>query len=263
MKKHILYSCTLLISTFSFSQVGVGTSTPQGVFHVDAAKNTIVGSSSTNFSDDIVVTNTGNVGIGTLSPTTKLEINSDTAGAIKIVDGTQGVGKVLVSDATGVGTWQTLPVFKYVVNGNFGSSTTVTSDNTATQYKSSNAHIVLNKGRWLVNVGLSISLNTVDATTNINPYWLQLYLSDITTNVTNTLFSYTGTSPNNFGGNMIRSNTQNFNFINGFNIIDVPNDNTTIYLLIQNINKDSSGNNVNWSFTTSNFENFIYAIPTN
>ena len=44
-----------------------------------------------------------NVGIGTLTPTAKLDI----AGNIKITDGTQGVGKLLVSDANGLASWQT------------------------------------------------------------------------------------------------------------------------------------------------------------
>jgi hypothetical protein len=43
----------------------------------------------------------GFVGIGTTTPTSKLEI----AGDIKITDGTQGVGKVLTSDATGKASW--------------------------------------------------------------------------------------------------------------------------------------------------------------
>lgn len=42
-----------------------------------------------------------NVGIGTSTPLAKLDI----AGNVKIVDGTQGIGKVLTSDATGVATW--------------------------------------------------------------------------------------------------------------------------------------------------------------
>jgi len=46
---------------------------------------------------------TGNVGIGTSNPTSKLHVN----GSIKITDGTQGAGKVLTSDAAGKGTWQT------------------------------------------------------------------------------------------------------------------------------------------------------------
>ena len=59
----------------------------------------------------------GKVGIGDFSgstPATALDIeNGTTAGAIKIVDGTQGTGKVLTSDANGVGTWQTPPAFAY------------------------------------------------------------------------------------------------------------------------------------------------------
>ncbi|WP_435522262.1 hypothetical protein [Chryseobacterium indoltheticum] len=50
----------------------------------------------------------GNIGIGTTNPTARLEVNNGTTnGAIKIVDGTEGAGKVLTSDVNGVGTWQT------------------------------------------------------------------------------------------------------------------------------------------------------------
>jgi hypothetical protein len=46
----------------------------------------------------------GNVGIGTTTPTAKLEV----AGTLKISNGTQGVNKVLTSDALGNATWQTI-----------------------------------------------------------------------------------------------------------------------------------------------------------
>lgn len=55
--------------------------------------NSIVLGSSTN--------NNNKVGIGTTTPDERLHIN----GSIKIVDGTQGSGKVLTSDANGRGTW--------------------------------------------------------------------------------------------------------------------------------------------------------------
>ena len=45
----------------------------------------------------------GNVGIGTATPTAKLEV----AGQIKITGGTPGAGKVLTSDAAGLATWAT------------------------------------------------------------------------------------------------------------------------------------------------------------
>jgi uncharacterized protein (TIGR02145 family) len=53
-------------------------------------------------SNAMVVRKDGNVGIGTSSPGSKLHIN----GAVKIADGTQGAGKVLTSDATGLASWQ-------------------------------------------------------------------------------------------------------------------------------------------------------------
>jgi hypothetical protein len=43
-----------------------------------------------------------NVGIGTATPTAKLEIN----GQVKITGGGFGTGKILVSDATGLASWQ-------------------------------------------------------------------------------------------------------------------------------------------------------------
>ncbi|MEQ1733601.1 MAG: hypothetical protein ABL940_08005, partial [Bacteroidia bacterium] len=49
----------------------------------------------------MTVLGNGNVGIGTTTPTEKLDI----AGSIKITDGTEGLNKVLTSDATGKATW--------------------------------------------------------------------------------------------------------------------------------------------------------------
>jgi hypothetical protein len=52
--------------------------------------------------EQLIVNSAGNVGIGTTSPTAKLEV----AGNIKITDGTEGLNKILTSDATGLATWQ-------------------------------------------------------------------------------------------------------------------------------------------------------------
>jgi len=58
-------------------------------------------------SNTIIIGDSNNInlkmGLGTNNPTEKLQVN----GKIKIVDGNQGTGKVLTSDANGVATWQT------------------------------------------------------------------------------------------------------------------------------------------------------------
>jgi trimeric autotransporter adhesin len=49
----------------------------------------------------------GNVGIGTSTPSALLEVDGASGNTVKIVDGNQGTGKVLTSDANGNGSWQT------------------------------------------------------------------------------------------------------------------------------------------------------------
>jgi len=51
-----------------------------------------------------VLTN-GNIGIGTSAPSTRLHI----VGGLRLQDGNEAVGRVLISDASGVGTWTTSP----------------------------------------------------------------------------------------------------------------------------------------------------------
>ena len=47
----------------------------------------------------------GNIGIGTESPSTKLHVYSTQSGAFRLEDGTQGPGKILISNANGVASW--------------------------------------------------------------------------------------------------------------------------------------------------------------
>ena len=62
---------------------------------------------STSGTERIRVNSSGNVGIGTSTPGQKLHVVGTSGNTLKIVDGNQGVGKVLTSDANGVASWAT------------------------------------------------------------------------------------------------------------------------------------------------------------
>ena len=255
MKNYLLYSA-LLCSGIMSAQVGIGTSNPQQIFHVDSGKN-----SPATTTDDFVVTTTGNVGIGTINPTVKLEINNGTTnGAIKIVDGTEGVGKVLMTDANGVGKWGMPNSFKSIIVGSGSGSPTSDDSGVATKF-SGFTLTGLTTGKWLVNVGLTIKTNVV-APTN---YWLEMYLSDTQGSVTNSSFTIQGPNGNSskFGGIMFGGGTGGGtnNFISGSMVINVTASTTPVYLLIQNI----SGNTPQqkWAYSMGNWENYFYAVPIN
>lgn len=96
-----LFFCAFSLSLL-YSQVGINTSSPQGVLHIKSSIGT----------SDIVVSSAvgkeGYVGVGTLTPSHKLHINTTSAlKALRISDTTEGVGKVLMSDKkAGVALWR-------------------------------------------------------------------------------------------------------------------------------------------------------------
>jgi len=61
-----------------------------------------------------IQSSSGNVGIGTATPSSKLEV----AGQVKITGGTPGTGKVLTSDATGLASSTAPPPTTWLKNGN-------------------------------------------------------------------------------------------------------------------------------------------------
>ena len=81
MKKIILL-ISLFTSSFAFSQTGISTVNPLATLHVDGAKdNPLTGTPSTAQQyNDFVVTAAGNVGVGIVTPTAKLQIQSGTNG---------------------------------------------------------------------------------------------------------------------------------------------------------------------------------------
>ncbi len=93
------YSATSSRGSFGIRN-GVSVNPTTFIGTLGATENLAIGANNV---EAIRVQANGNVGIGTTTPGTKLEI----AGQVKITGGTPGVGKVLVSDANGLASWQT------------------------------------------------------------------------------------------------------------------------------------------------------------
>lgn len=104
MKKNIT---TLLFLTFGsticFAQIGVNTSNPQTAFHIDGAKDNPETGTPTAAQqvNDVAVTTAGRIGIGTIAPTNKLEVNNGTAGTSGVKLTQLPSANVLATDATG------------------------------------------------------------------------------------------------------------------------------------------------------------------
>lgn len=74
-------------------------------------------------SERMTINQNGNVGIGTSTPSALLDVEGD----FQLVDGTEGAGKVLVSDANGNATWQDNSLYRVIRglnNSSYNASTT-------------------------------------------------------------------------------------------------------------------------------------------
>jgi hypothetical protein len=88
---------------------------------VDAKGNTDTAPGDTL--DDVVFTAEGRIGLGTLHPQTRLDIR----GSVRMADGTEGLDKILVSDADGSAHWEP-PNWYSELSGGYNSTgaTTIT-----------------------------------------------------------------------------------------------------------------------------------------
>ncbi|WP_265130337.1 hypothetical protein [Chryseobacterium oranimense] len=85
------------------------------------------------------------IGSGTSAPTSRLHIsNGTTPGAIRIVDGTQAEGKIMVSNADGTGTWRENAGLgaAVVIDSNVGSATSLLPASTM-RYIGANATVTI------------------------------------------------------------------------------------------------------------------------
>ncbi|UKB78327.1 hypothetical protein [Chryseobacterium sp. MEBOG07] len=80
MKKlAISAGASLLFGSQLLAQIGINTTFPKANLHIDGKKGNNVASNPTLLQqqNDVFVTSTGNIGLGTTSPNNKLEINTE------------------------------------------------------------------------------------------------------------------------------------------------------------------------------------------
>lgn len=135
------------------------------------------------------------LGIGTANPTTTLDV----IGTIKMTDGTQGEGKVMTSDETGIASWET-PAWTKVENdisnsnsGNVGVGTSTPSEKLEvngrvkakgyknTIYSAGGLNVgntTLSGNNWQDVPSLSVTFTLEEATTIIASYTISTYHSN-------------------------------------------------------------------------------------
>lgn len=109
--KAIAIITILIISCTIHAQVGINTKDVRGVFHIDAGEdNSASGTiTATQLANDVVVDVNGNMGVGTLVPTARLHLKSNTMyDAFRMNDGSEAKGRILQGDRLGNSFWATL-----------------------------------------------------------------------------------------------------------------------------------------------------------
>lgn len=185
MRKYIISFTiffNLICCTDAFSQIGIMTDNPASnvLVHVDAASNNSGGGANIN-RDDVVVSKDGKVGIGTITPQTKLHIVTGGTSAtpnpqLRIEDGNAAVNKVLMSDANGLGQWNDyIPGYK---NGTLGSGISFAALGNSNNWFKTNMSVSVDPGQWLVFFSVSMVTNQVTVSDVNYRIWIQVTLGD-------------------------------------------------------------------------------------
>lgn len=205
----------------------------------------------------ITVNNIGQTGIGTVNPVAKLDIRGS---SIKIVDGTQGNGKVLTSDADGVGTWQEPNSRLAIITGITPRSHVSFTAGAGNDYLG--GYIDLPAGKWIVNMGMLINDATAGAAggnVEINTnYAGRFTLSDSDSSILNTTFSYIGSDLVHNVANIGSVAPRHVMFVDGIMRVSVTTA-TRLYLW----NTESGNHGASIGSVNDNDENYLYAIKTN
>ena len=232
--------------------------------HLDSLNDTF---DTSNANSNVILlgndtNNAPKVGIGTYLPVTKLDINSNGSygKAIRIVDGTQGQGKVLTSDYNGVGTWQEINVSlfkKAPIAGTFSWAAATELGNTSFFNKIASLTVPPGASMIYVKIHLLASQFSTRAT--------RAYVGtkDIGTNNSNT-----GETPIDGSTLYASYNGKDIELQTSFIYNNTSGSNQTLYLNLQSDHPaiKRSGyeypNGANYNGTKW-VENYFYAVPAN
>lgn len=147
--------------------VGVNTTNAQKVFHIDGAKDNATSGVPTaaQLSNDVIIDQNGNMGIGLMPTQYKLDILTPTAKqGIRLRNGSEKLNKVLTSDYGGNGVWQYPGTIPIVTGKLVGTGISIPLSKTrSTDFLSTSSYIDLPPGTWYVHVTMTLQVNGVGA----------------------------------------------------------------------------------------------------
>lgn len=139
------------------AQIGIQTESPLQIFHVDPKKDTN-STGTIGYTDDVVIDNDGQLGLGIINPTAKLDIR----GTFRLRDGNQADGRVLITDNNGIAEWGDRPKIEVIEVDNINLLLAGKTFTTKPSY--SNISITIPEGTWQV-------MFQVTCTASNNMYW--------------------------------------------------------------------------------------------
>lgn len=171
-----------------FAQIGINTENVGSglVLHIDPAHNNATSGvpTPTQSAEDIVISQTGNVGMGTTNPQVKLHIvTGGTATTpnpqLKIVDGGQLSSRVLVSDDQGTGYWTDYAPGS--VLGTLDPSGINIALPAVGIYLNTRSKVSLPPGRWVIMFTFVIGCNNVSGVVPGARLWVRSTIGDDST----------------------------------------------------------------------------------
>jgi len=200
MKKILSVLSLIVLGTTSYyTQVGIQTENPQATFHIDGAKdNPTAGTpNAAQQLNDVAITSTGNVGIGTITPTNKVEINSGTANTsgLKLTNLTAttpiGIGQTIGVDANGnvitMANATSATVQSYEVSSSIGADYGV-SDLAWTVITGSSQTVTIPAGGKALFINFMLGIDYMTSNSSGTAYYTsRLFIDGVGTNVYQTV----------------------------------------------------------------------------